>query len=268
MRAMPDPEGSTAKSGRDAPPRPSLRRETIDHYLETIYYIAHEEAKVRPSRIAEWLGVTAPTVSVSLQRLANDSWLRISPDRSVVLTPKGSKRAEAIVRTHRILERWLTDVLGLDWASADAEAQRLAPATSARVAEPLDELLGHPATCPHGNVIPGRTPPYGELVSLSELPARTPAHVRRVSEVAEHDAPQLLRQLHSYGLVTGAPVQVADVHDSVEAVPVEIGDRTVALGTKVAGLIWVEVDRGAGTDWGAERRRRTVAPPSLVASEQ
>jgi DtxR family Mn-dependent transcriptional regulator len=266
MQPMAGAEGSAPKADHASPQRSSLRQETIDHYLETVYYIQHEEARVRPGRIADWLGVTAPTVSVSLQRLGKDGWLRTSPDRSVALTPKGLKRAETIVRTHRILERWLTDVLGLDWASADAEAQRLAPAMSSRVAESLDELLKRPATCPHGNVIPGREPPYGELVALADLPPHTPAHVRRVSEVAEHDAPQLLRQLLSYGLVTGAAVNVADVHDSIGAVPVEIGGRTMALGTKVAGLIWVEVDR-PGDSGGSHERRRVDAPP-LVASEQ
>ena len=70
---------------------------------------------------------------------------------------------------HRLLERWLTDVLGLDWAAADEEAQRLASGVSELVADRLDETLGYPATCPHGNVVPGREPPYGELVALSDL---------------------------------------------------------------------------------------------------
>ena len=78
-----------------------------------------------PGRLAEWLGVSAPTVTVSLQRLARDGLIRIADDRSVELTEGGAEAAALIVRRHRIVERWLTDVLGFDWATADLEAQSL-----------------------------------------------------------------------------------------------------------------------------------------------
>ena len=115
-----------------------LRRETVEHYLETIFYIAHEGEIVRPGRIAEWQGVSAPTVTVTLQRLARDGFVEIGTDRSVTLTPTGEDLAAKIVRVHRLLERWLTDVLGLDWEAADEEAQRLASGVSELVADRLD----------------------------------------------------------------------------------------------------------------------------------
>jgi DtxR family Mn-dependent transcriptional regulator len=93
------------------------RSETSERYLEAIYYIQHEGEVPRPGRLAEWLGVSAPTVTVSLQRLARDGLVSIAGDRSVELTEKGAEAAATIVRRHRIVERWLTDVLGLDWAS-------------------------------------------------------------------------------------------------------------------------------------------------------
>ena len=179
-------------------------------------------------------------VTVTLQRLARDGWVKIGANRSVSLTSKGETLASAIVRVHRLLERWLTDVLGMDWAVADQEAQLLAPGMSERVADRLDELLGHPATCPHGNLIPGREPPYGELIALADLVPGTPATVQRVSEVAEHDAPDLLRELHVYGLVTGARITVTEADRSVQAVPVVVGGKTRPIGTGVARLIWVE----------------------------
>jgi DtxR family transcriptional regulator, iron-dependent repressor len=231
---MPVSESGSASAGRAG------RMETVKHYVETIFYIRYEEGRVRPGRLAEWMGVSAPTVTVTLQRLARDGWLRIGSDRSVSLTPKGDTLASASVRVHRLLERWLTDVLGLDWAAADQEAQLLAPGVSERVADRLDELLGQPATCPHGNVIPGREPPYGELIALADLMPGTPATVHRVSEVAEHDAPELLRELEAYGLVTGARITVTDADRSVQAVPVEVGGKTRPIGTGVARLIWVE----------------------------
>jgi DtxR family Mn-dependent transcriptional regulator len=208
--------------------------------VETIFYIRVEEGKVRPGRLATWMGVSAPSVTVALQRLARDGWVVIAPDRSVSLTPQGEELAASIVRVHRLLERWLTDVMGLDWAAADQEAQLLAPGVSAVVADRFDELLGQPATCPHGNVIPGREAPYGELVALADLEPGRAATVQRISEVAEHDAPDLLRELDGYGLVTGAQIRVAAADRSVGALPVEVAGHTRPIGIEVARLIWVE----------------------------
>ena len=147
------------RSGNDG----TLRPETVKHYLETIFYIQFEEDRVRPGRIAEWLGLRPPTVSVTLHRLERDGWINVESDRTVSLTDTGMALASGVVRVHRLLERWLTDVLGFDWASADNYAQEIAPGMSEAVAERLDEHLGNPTTCPHGNVIPGKIAPYGEL---------------------------------------------------------------------------------------------------------
>ena len=218
----------------------ALRPETVKHYLETIFYIQFEEDRVRPGRIAEWLGLRPPTVSATLHRLERDGWITVEGDRTVSLTAPGMALASGVVRVHRLLERWLTDVLGFDWATADNYAQEIAPGMSDPVAERLDEHLGRPTTCPHGNVIPGKTAPYGELESLAELTPGVKAHVRRISEVAEHDAPDLLRRLDGHGLVTGSEVVVAADGSSADAITVEIGDRTMALGLSTASLIWVE----------------------------
>lgn len=220
-----------------------LRRETVEHYLETIFYIAHEGEVVRPGRIAEWQGVSAPTVSATLGRLERDGWIRMARDRSVTTTPKGEALAATVVRHHRLLERWLTDTLGLDWASADEEAQHLAPGLTDEVADRLAEHLGEPSTCPHGNVIPGRPVPYGETVALSDLEAGSIATVRRISEVAEHDAPQVLRQLEAFGLMPGARVTIGESGAGIGAVAVRLGRETVALGLDVARLVWAERER-------------------------
>lgn len=219
---------------------PGLREETVQHYVETIFYISNEGETVRPSRIAQWMSLSAPTVSVTLARLARDGWIEVAKDRSVVLTDRGEELASKIVRVHRLLERWLTDVLRMDWASADEEAQRLAPGIGPEVADRLEEHLGHPATCPHGNVIPGQPAPYGELVSLAEVEPGGAVVIRRISEVAEHDAPDLLRHLDELGMVPGTEVTIVAGETGLGAIPVEIGSRRTALGPDVAALIWAE----------------------------
>ena len=237
---MSDPN-SSREASRERAVR-SLREETVKHYLETIFYIHHEEQRVRPSRIAEWMSVSPATVSTTLTGLEAAGWVRIAADRSIAVTAKGRRVAEAIVRSHRLLERWLTDRLEFDWAAADQEAQNLAPVFSRELADRLDEHLGKPSTCPHGNVIPGREAPYGKLISLADLEPNTPAHVRRISEVAEHDAPDLLRLLHSSGVAIGTRVQVTGARGTTGAVSVRAGRQTMAFSTEVARSIWVEVE--------------------------
>jgi len=151
----------------------SLRPETVSHYLETIFYIWSEEDRVRPGRIADWLGVRPPTVSDRLRRLERGGWIELASDRSVSLTRQGLREANRVVRIHRLVERWLTDVLGFDWASADGLANRMAHGIPGSVVDRLDEHLGRPSTCPHGNPIPGRKQPYGKLTALADLRAGT-----------------------------------------------------------------------------------------------
>jgi DtxR family Mn-dependent transcriptional regulator len=215
------------------------RSETTERYLEAIYYIDHEGEVPRPGRLAEWLGVSAPTVTVSLQRLARDRLIRIAADRSVELTEGGAVAAATIVRRHRIVERWLTDVLGFDWAAADLEAQSLTHGMSAMVLERIDESLGRPTTCPHGNAIPGRTPPQGRrLVRLVELEDGDRARVARISEVAEHEAPQLLHLLDERGIVPG--IEVGIVSRSAAGWTLTAANAQISVDPATAKAIWVE----------------------------
>jgi DtxR family Mn-dependent transcriptional regulator len=229
------------EQSREGAPPEAHRTETVDRYLECVYYIAHEGETVRPSRLADWLGVSAPTVSVNLQRLERDGWVRIARDRSVSLTPRGEEVAARIVRRHRLLERWLTDVLALDWATADREAGLLSHGFSDLVLERLNRHLGEPVTCPHGNTIPGRPPRTSELVALADLEPHTPARIARISEVAEHEAPELLHLLDTHGLVPGAEVEIEETDAGAGALAVSVGGHRVALGTSKARAIWVEV---------------------------
>jgi DtxR family Mn-dependent transcriptional regulator len=215
------------------------RSETSERYLEAIYYIDHEGEVPRPGRLAEWLGVSAPTVTVSLQRLARDGLVQIAGDRSVELTEEGAEAAATIVRRHRIVERWLTDVLGLDWATADLEATQLTHGMSDVVLDRLDDQLGRPITCPHGNVIPGRTPPEGRrLVRLTDLADGEHARVARISEVAEHEAPQLLHLLDQRGIIPGIDVAVIDRSATGWRLRAPHGEFVIDRST--ASAVWVE----------------------------
>jgi DtxR family Mn-dependent transcriptional regulator len=240
MRARPRAAAMDASHRRR---RGVARTLAVDRYLETIYCIAGEGEPTRPSRIAHWLEVSAPTVSTGLRRLRAGGWVRTKLDHQVVLTPAGRAVAEGVVRRHRVVERWLTDVLGMDWASAHTEAKRLAPATSAEVLERLDRVLGHPATCPHGQPIPGRPRPYGELIALADLPPGMRAQVRRISEIIEHESFQLLSELGTAGVRTDTEVTVQPDGDNV-LLSLDGGRAPLWLPLAAARLIWVEA---AGT---------------------
>ncbi len=223
-------DGSSAPAVSDA----------AERYLEAIFYIEGEGETPRAARLAEWLDVSAPTIAAGVARLSRDGLIRTGPGRALELTPAGRDVAAGIVRRHRIAERWLTDVLKLDWLRADVEASRLAHAMSMDVADRLHVLIGRPATCPHGNAIPGvrgKRPPQRELASV---PVGRRARLRRVSEVAEHEAPELLRFLAENGFTLGGRVDVAAADPGAGTITVRVAGRAVALSTEVARKIWVD----------------------------
>jgi len=191
-------------------PSPS---EVISHYLEAIYYIRAEGEVVRGARLADWLSVSRPTVTIAVRRMVRDGIVRLTLRKDIELTARGLAAAEAIVRRHRIVERWMTDLLGLDWVSADLEAERLEHAISAVVEEKLYRVLGRPRTCPHGNPIPGYSTMRANELRLSELKPGEPATITRISEVAQREAPPLLQYLHDRGLRPGARVAVQEVDE-------------------------------------------------------
>jgi DtxR family Mn-dependent transcriptional regulator len=213
---------------------------TVDRYLESIYCIDGEGEAVRPGRLSQWMGVSPPTVTDALRRMERDGLIAISEDRSVELTLAGRERATSIVRRHRILERWLTDVLGLDWAVADEEADRLSSAMSDLVVEQIDSSMGAPHTCPHGNPIPGRQPDYGTLVPLVTVPDQTSVKVRRISEVAEHEARPLLKRLSAVGIKEGSDVAIVSRDGTDGDLTIVVDAMSSALPVEAARWIWVD----------------------------
>jgi DtxR family Mn-dependent transcriptional regulator len=159
--------------------------DTTEEYLETILSIEEEGVTPMRARLVERLGLSAAAVSETVARLEEQGFVSLAKDRSLQLTDKGRGLATTVVRRHRLAERLLVDVIGLEWEKVHAEAARWEHAISSDVEEKLVLLLGDPATCPHGNPIPGshnQAPKEG--VALAEAPAG-PVVVTRVSERLE-----------------------------------------------------------------------------------
>ena len=213
---------------------------TVEEYLEVMYMLAAESQTVKGARLAKTLGVSRPTVTATLRRMARDGLIKVRANKDVVLTRRGFKRADDLQRRHRIVERWLTDVLGFDWAKSDAEAHRLEHVMSDEVVERLIELLGHPATCPHGNPIPGNTAPdpAPAVFQLCAAESGDQVCVTRISEYAENVG-ELLRYLGERGLRPGARVLVADVSPLHSSFTLELDHKHFSLSPQIAEYVWV-----------------------------
>jgi DtxR family Mn-dependent transcriptional regulator len=198
-----------------------------------------EGEAARSARLADWLGVSRPTVTVALRRMTRDGMVRMNNRKEIELTAAGRRAAESIVRRHRIMERWLTDVLGLDWVTADAEAARLEHAVSDVVEKRLYEAIGRPRTCPHGNPIPGHSKASPKERRLATLGAGARAAISRVSEVAERDAPLLLAYLADRGLIPGRKIDVLEVDEIGRTIRIRAGKRDVTLSHDTAAKLWV-----------------------------
>src|ERR1700694_2407509 len=147
-----------------------------------------EGETVTNAGLAEWLGVSRPTVTAGLRRMARDGLLRHDSGEEGLFTDEGEAQAAGIVRRHRIVERWLTDSLGLDWVVADEEAARLEHTISEVVERRLYESLGSPSSCPHGNPIPGYSEAEPGEVRLAGLQGGGGTGTR-ISEGAARGAP-------------------------------------------------------------------------------
>jgi DtxR family transcriptional regulator, Mn-dependent transcriptional regulator len=219
--------------------RPQEPTEVVARYLEAIYYMDAEGERARSARLADWLGVSRPTVTVALRRMTRDGMVRLTSRKEIELTERGREAAAAIVRRHRIMERWLTDALGLDWVAADEEAARLEHAVSDLVERRLWEALGRPRSCPHGNPIPGHAELDPREVRLSALNRGALAVVNRISEVAEREAPTLLRYLLDRRLVPGTAVEVVEADAVGRTLRLRVAKREVTLSHETAAKIWM-----------------------------
>lgn len=193
--------------------------DTTEMYLRTIYELEEEGVTPLRARIAERLSQSGPTVSQTVARMERDGLVHVEADRHLQLTDEGRRLAIAVMRKHRLAERLLQDVIGLEWDQLHIEACRWEHVMSEAVERRILALLDKPLVCPHGNPIPGLQDlglPFGRVVDSSPLPTlaasarRGSATVRveRISENLQPDA-RLMRLLFESGVTPGRTVSVA-----------------------------------------------------------
>ena len=211
----------------------------LEDYLKAIYQLSEESRPVIAARIADETGVSPSTIFATLRRLAKEGYVTINRRKEIHLTGDGKKVAENIVRRHFLTERFLTDLLGLDWVKAHQEAHRLEHAISQEVEERLAKLLSHPTTCPHGNPIPGASSgPAQKTIPLNEASDGQSVELDFITEGGERDV-RLLSFLQEHGMRPGAKVHVVDVAPSLGMMTLKVGADAFSLGIEAAKKIRV-----------------------------
>lgn len=209
--------------------------QAVQDYLKAIHQHGGAGGVVSPAQIAAALRVKAPSVTGMLKRLAEAGWITYTPKTGAGLTPAGRTEALRVIRRHRLVELFLTQVLKLDWSEVDAEAEALEHAISPRLEQAIADHLGEPLEDPHGHLIPSRSGElrHRDLRRLSEFRDGQTVVVRE----AQDDNPARLRHWQTQGLTPGATVHIRHYQPLDDLFEVEVGGRLVRLGSEgLAGL--------------------------------
>lgn len=227
--------------------------DTTEMYLRTIYELEEEGIVPLRARIAERLAQSGPTVSQTVARMERDGLVVVAGDRHLELTDTGRSRAVAVMRKHRLAERLLTDVIGLEWEHVHAEACRWEHVMSDAVERKLVLLLNNPTISPYGNPIPGLEQLEGPSGDGSEVPvlelglqrldefARRgggTVEVRRIAEHVQADS-DLMTELKSAGIVPGQDVQIGSIPRFGDAVPVQLDGEQAKVQPLLAHAVLV-----------------------------
>lgn len=225
--------------------------DTTEMYLRTIYELEEEGVVPLRARIAERLEQSGPTVSQTVGRMERDGLVVVADDRHLELTDHGRELAIAVMRKHRLAERLLVDIIGLEWEQVHSEACRWEHVMSEAVERKLVNLLDHPTTSPYGNPIPGldklgagepAPPVEPDLMRVDEVARRGggTVEVRRIAEHVQLDT-DILTELKAVGLVPGGTVEVSPAGDRGNGIEVKGGGNTARIPQSIAHAVLVHV---------------------------
>jgi DtxR family transcriptional regulator, Mn-dependent transcriptional regulator len=215
-----------------------MASQNVEDYLKSIYKLQESGGKVSTSSLSDSLGISAPSVSEMIKKLADSGILTYTPYKGVELTAEGRKRALKILRRHRLWELFLVEVLNYPWHEIHEEADRLEHLTSDKLERRLDERLGFPRKDPHGDVIP-TTDGNIERVdyrSLAQVAAGETVTVARVNDANS----QVLQYASRLGIGLNKRIRVKEHIGFDGSLRVEIGRKEQFVSAKLAENIFVE----------------------------
>jgi DtxR family Mn-dependent transcriptional regulator len=207
----------------------------VQDYLKAIHRLAGADGVASPADIAKLLDVKAPSVTGMLKRLAEAGWIEYTPNEGARLSATGRAEALRVIRRHRLIELFLTQVLGLDWSEVDVEAEALEHAISPRLEQAIAAHLNEPLEDPHGHLIPTAQGElrHRELHRLCDFRGGDRVVIRE----AQDDNPERLRRWQLLGLTPGTVVLIRHYEELDDLFEVEVGTAVLKLGSEgLAGL--------------------------------
>jgi DtxR family transcriptional regulator, iron-dependent repressor len=219
-----------------------------EEYLQTIYWLMEAELPITGANIARAMQLSQPTVHEMLGRLEHDGYVSRAEDKSLEFTEPGREQAEAIVGRHRLIERFLTDVVGIAWDDVHEEAEKLEHAMSPAFEKWMVSAVGDAKTCPHGHpIVPGNRVPG---VPLADVEVGAEVEILRF----ENEAEDLLHYLKRAGLQPGMKGKLASSGD--EEVELRANGEAIAVTRSVAETVSVRAEPSPPP--------RTALPDQLV----
>jgi DtxR family Mn-dependent transcriptional regulator len=233
----------------------SQRTATVaeEEYLQILFWLQEAGLPMTAANVARAMQLSAPTVHEMIGRLERDGYVTRGRDRAIAFTDSGAEHAEGIVRRHRLIERFLTDVLGVPWDEVHEEAERLEHAMSPVLEERMLAAIGDAKTCPHGHPIVAGARLAG--VPLADVEVGASLRVLRF----ENEAEDLLRYLKASGLEPGMDGTIAARDDEHVVIQSAAGER-LELTRSVAETVSVVADPSPPA--------RTALPEQLVLGQR
>lgn len=229
----------------------------VDDYLEAIYELEEEGTRAVQARVADRLGVSRASVSEQVSRMVRMGLIK-ADGRTLRFTSHGYAIAEDAVRRHRMAERFLVDVLKMPWHTAHEEAQRFQGAISEEIERRIMRMMGGPATCPHGNPIPGTGAKMRkDLKPLNQFSAGRAVVLERMTEDVELDT-KALRYFEEQGLVPGARFRITSRAPD-GTLTLQVGRRRATLGPRLADNLWVRSPSASRRSEGNGTERRAAS---------
>ncbi|MGV3617612.1 MAG: metal-dependent transcriptional regulator [Fimbriimonas sp.] len=206
--------------------------ESVEEYVEGIFRLQKEVDRVSTGEVATYMMVSAGSATSMVKKLAEMNLVEHEPYQGIRLTEFGEKVAKQLTRSHRILERFLVDVLELPWSDVHELACKLEHYISEDIIDRIDSKLGHPTTCPHGNPVDADAP--DPSIRLQDAKAG-PLRVHRISD----ERVEFLVHLESLGLKPGAEFEAIGSSQIDSLIHLRIAGREATVGKEVARHLWV-----------------------------
>jgi len=222
-----------------------------EEYLQTIFWLQEAGLPMTGANVARAMQLSAPTVHEMVGRLERDGYITRAADKTIAFTDNGREHAEGVVRRHRLIERFLTDVLGIPWDEVHEEAERLEHAMSPVLESRMLAAIGDAKTCPHGHPINVGDRIVG--VPLGDVEVGAKIRVVRF----ENEAEDLLHYLKDSGIEPGEDGTIAEKDD--DHIVIDFGSRKSELTRSVAETVSVTADPSPPA--------RTALPEQLVLSK-